>query len=161
VSLSYEFLSGDNPNTKNDEMFDVLWGRWPQWSEVYNIYSYVQETRVGQTANLHRIGPTVTFSPMSKMDLSASYYVLLADQAVATRSDYLSGPALGAPIGALGHPFSNDDGIFRGHYFQGVLKYKFSKHLSGHLWSEFVFPGDYYTSKPMISFLRAEMMLTL
>ncbi len=161
ASLSYEFLSGDKPNTRNDEMFDVLWGRWPQWSEVYNIYSYVQETRVGQTANLHRIGPTLTLTPVKNLDLSASYYVLLADQAVATRSEYLAGPALGLPIGALGHPFSNDDGIFRGHYLQGVLKYKFSKHLSGHLWAEFVFPGDYYTSREMITFLRAEMMFTL
>jgi len=42
-----------------------------------------------------------------------------------------------------------------------VLKYKFSKHLSGHLWSEFVFPGDYYVNRDMITFLRAEIMLTL
>ena len=161
LSLSYEFLSGDNPNTRNDEMFDVLWGRWPQWSEVYNIYSYVQETRVGQTANLHRIGPTLTLTPIKDMDLSASYYVLLADQGVATRSDYLNGPALGLPVGALGQAFSNDNGIFRGHYLQAILKYKFSRHLSGHLWSEFVFPGDYYVSRDMITFLRAEIMLTL
>ncbi len=44
-------------------MFDVLWGRWPRWSEMYNIYSYVQETRVGQTANLYRFGPTWSLSP--------------------------------------------------------------------------------------------------
>ena len=50
LSLSYEFLSGDNPNSKTDEMFDVLWGRWPSWSEMYNVYSYVSETRVA--ANL-------------------------------------------------------------------------------------------------------------
>ncbi len=160
VGLSYEFLSGDDPNSKNDEMFDVLWGRWPRWSEMYNIYSYVQETRVGQTANLHRIGPTVTLDPIKDMNLSASYFVLLANQAVATRSEYLAGPALGLPIGALGHPFSNDNGIFRGHYFQAVLKYKFSQHLSGHLWGEVVLPGDYYTSRDMMTFLRAEIMLT-
>jgi hypothetical protein len=161
VGLNYEFLSGDDPNTKNDEMFDILWGRWPRWSEIYNIYSYVQETRVGQTANIHRIGPSLTLTPVKNLDLSASYYVLLADQAVATRSEYLAGPALGLPVGALGHPFSNDNGTFRGHYLQAILKYKFSQHLSGHLWSEFVFPGDYYTSRDMITFLRAEIMFTL
>ena len=152
VDLSYEFLSGDDPKTGTDEMFDVLWGRWPRWSEVYNIYSYVQETRIGQTANLHRIGPTFSLSPTKKMDLSASYYVLLADQEVPTRSAFLSG-AFG------GHPFS-DNGIFRGHYLQAILKYKFSKHVSGHLWGELVFPGDYYVSNDMISFLRAELMFT-
>ncbi|HXP60624.1 MAG TPA: alginate export family protein [Dongiaceae bacterium] len=166
--LSYEFLSGDDPNTKNDEMFDVLWGRWPRWSEVYNIYSQIQESRVGQTANLHRIGPTLTLTPMKDLDLSASYYVLLADQAVATRSDYLAevgevvtGTGKPAPGVAAPSPFSNDGGIFRGHYLQAVLKYKFSRHLSAHLWSEFVFPGDYYTSRDLITFLRAELMFTL
>jgi hypothetical protein len=153
LDLSYEFLSGDDPNSKNDGMFDVLWGRWPQWSEVYNIYSYVQETRVGQTANLHRIGPTLTLTPVKNTDLSLSYYALLADQDAATRSEFL-GKAFG------GHPFTGT-GNFRGHYLQAILKYKFSQHLSGHLWSEFVFPGDYYTSRDMITFLRAEIMFTL
>ena len=148
ASLSYEYLSGDDPKTGTDEMFDVLWGRWPRWSEVYNIYSYVREARVGQTDNLHRIGPTVTVSPTKAMDVSASYFVLLADQEVPTRA---------VPLG--GDAFSHD-GIFRGHYVQAVLKYKFSRHLNGHLWGEMVLPGDYYTSKDMISFLRAEMMFT-
>ena len=163
LGLNYEFLSGDDPNTKNDEMFDVLWGRWPRWSEVYNIYSQVQESRVGQTANIHRLGPTLTLTPMKDMDLSASYAVLLADQSVATRSEYLTGPGVNPalPVGYFGQAFSNDNGIFRGHYLQAILKYKFSKHLSGHLWSEFVFPGDYYTSRDLITFLRAELMFTL
>jgi hypothetical protein len=58
-----------------------------------------------------------------------------------------------------GVPFSNS-GTFRGHYLQGVLKYKFSEHLSGHLWSELLFPGDYYTQRKTMSFLRAELMFT-
>jgi Alginate export len=146
VSLSYEFLSGDNPNTRNDEMFDVLWGRWPRWSEMYNVYSYVSETRVAQTANLHRIGPTWTMNPMKDMEFDLSYYALFADQEVPTRTIVPSA-------------FSND-GTFRGHYLQSVLKYKFSRHLSGHLWGEVLFPGDYYASKQVMSFLRAEVMMT-
>ena len=66
-------------------MFDVLWGRWPRWSEMYNVYSYVQETRVGQTANLIRFGPTWSLSPTPKLDLSASYFAMFADQDVPTR----------------------------------------------------------------------------
>jgi hypothetical protein len=156
VSLSYEFLSGDNPKTKNDEMFDVLWGRWPQWSEVYNIYSYVQETRVGQTADLHRIGPTVSLDPLKDMNFSASYFALLADQEVPTRSQGINS---GFGIPAAATPYS-DNGIFRGHYLQAVLKYKFNQHVSGHLWSEFVFPGDFYATRETISFLRAELLFT-
>jgi hypothetical protein len=151
LSLSYEFLSGDDPGTKTDEMFDVLWGRWPSWSEMYNIYSYVNETRVGQTANLHRIGPTWSLTPIKDMQFSASYYALFADQAYPTQATLPVGPN-GAFTGT---------GIFRGHYLQSVLKYKFSPHLSGHLWGEVLFPGDYYVNKTMMTFLRAELMFTL
>jgi len=151
LSFSAEFLSGDNPNTKSDEMFDVLWGRWPAWSEMYNIYGYVQETRVGQTANLIRVGPTWTLNPMPKMELSTSYYLLLADQDTPTRdlSNLFGGPD------AFTH--TGDD---RGQYLQSVLKYKFNQHFSGHLWSEFLFPGDFYANHTLMTFLRAEFMVT-
>jgi len=154
ISLSYEFLSGDNRNTGSDEMFDVLWGRWPQWSEMYNIYGNVQESRVGQTANLHRIGPTWTLTPLKNMDLSASYFILLADQDMATRdlNNTFHGSASQSAFTGTGN--------FRGQYLQAVLKYKFNQHLSGHLWSEFLFPGDFYANRQMETFLRAEIMFT-
>jgi hypothetical protein len=153
VNLSFEFLSGDNPSSKGDEMFDVLWGRWPQWSEMYNIYSYIQEARVGQTANLYRVGPTWSVTPTKDLNFSASYYALFADQKVPTR-DY------DEVLGLGNGPFSTT-GTFRGHYLQAILKYKFSQHLSGHLWSEFLFPGDYYVDRGMVTFLRAELMFSL
>ncbi|MGO9000642.1 MAG: alginate export family protein [Limisphaerales bacterium] len=146
LSLVFEFLSGDNPKTGNDEMFDVLWGRWPQWSEMYNIYSYVNETRVGKTANLIRFGPTWSVDPIKDMNFSLTYNALFADQDVPTQATL--------PTAFTG------TGDFRGHYLQAVLKYKFTKHLSGHLWSEFLFPGDYYTSRSTMDFLRAEVMYT-
>jgi hypothetical protein len=158
LSLSFEYLTGDDPKSGNDEMFDVLWGRWPRWSEMYNIYSYVQESRVGQTANLIRFGPTWSLKPVKNMDFSASYFALFADQDVPTRDlNETLNPALGLP-GSLG-PFTGT-GDFRGHYLQAVLKYKFTKNLTGHLWSEFLFPGDYYVSRGMVDFLRAELMVT-
>jgi hypothetical protein len=143
-NFSYEFLSGDDPNSKSDEMFDVLWGRWPHWSEI-GLYSFAAETRIGQEANLHRIGPGWSITPMKNLDFSANYYVLLAQQDQATR----------AVPGLI-----SGDGTFRGHFAQAVLKYKFSQHLSGHLWSEFEFPGDYYVHRQMMSFLRGEIQLT-
>ena len=146
LNLSFEFLSGDNPNTGTDEMFDVLWGRWPRWSELYNVYSYVNETRVGQMANLYRIGPTWSFTPIKDMQFSTSYYALFADQEVPTQA-------------TLPTAFS-DSGNFRGQFLQAILRYKFSQHMSGHLWSEFFFPGNYYVSSQMMTFLRAEVMFT-
>jgi hypothetical protein len=166
LSLSYEYLTGDHPNTKNDEMFDVLWGRWPSWSEMYNIYSYVQETRVGQTANLHRVGPTWTVNPVKDLEFDASYFALFADQATPTRDLDSAFVQQGVfpPSFAGDSPFSSvhgtSGGNFRGHYLQSVLKYKFNRHVSVHLWAECLFPGDYYVSRGVVSFLRAEVMFT-
>jgi hypothetical protein len=150
VNFSYEFLSGDDPATHNDEMFDNLWGRWPRWSEI-GLYSFAAETRIGNEANMHRIGPGWSFTPARNLDFSAAYYILLAQQDVATR---------GLTSLFAGNSNLPDHGIFRGHFASAILKYKFSQHMSGHLWSEFEFPGDYYANKTMWSFLRAEVMFT-
>jgi hypothetical protein len=145
LSLQYEYLSGDDPSTDDDEMFDVLWGRYPRWSELYNVYSYVPETRVGQMANLHRIGPVWTFTPAKALDCSVGYFALFAAEEIPTRA-------------ANQVPFTGD-GHFRGHFFQVWAKYKFNRHLSGHLWAETVLPGDFYTYDDPMTFLRAEIML--
>lgn len=151
LGLSCEMLSGDNPKSGNDEMFDVLWGRWPRWSEI-GLYSYAAETRIGQEANLIRFGPTWTVNPIKDLEFSASYYALFAQQDVATRA---ASDTLFAGNGDLpGH------GNFRGHFASAVLKYKFNPHMTGHLWSEFLFPGDYYANRDVMSFLRAEVMFT-
>ena len=156
LSLSYEFLTGDDPNSKDDEMFDNLWGRWPRWSEI-GLYSFAAETRIGQEANMHRIGPGWTFNPVKNMEFSAAYYALIAQQDVATRG----APNLFAGnVNALNPAASTDHGIFRGHFAQVVLKYKFSKHVNAHLWAEFEFPGDYYVHHATMYFLRPEIMFT-
>ena len=147
VFFCYEFLSGDNPGTGNDEMFDVLWGRWPRWSQLYNAYSYIPETRKSQIANLHRFGPGWSISPAKKMDFSLNYNALFSDQDVPTRAN-------------VSTAFSQNNN-FRGHYLQAILKYKFSQHMSGHLWSEFVFPGHFYADTGQaMTFLRAELLFT-
>jgi hypothetical protein len=146
LHLSYEYLSGDNPGTPGrDEMFDVLWGRWPRFSEAY-IYSYIQETggRVAQLNNIQRLGFGWSINPIRNMTFSAVYNAWFAPEEVPTR--------------ALTPALFSGDGDFRGHYLQAVLKHQFSKRLSGHLWSEFIWPGDFYRNRDMMSFLRAEVM---
>jgi hypothetical protein len=107
---------------------------------------YAKETRIGQEGNLHRFGPTWSISPTKQMTFSASYYALFSDQDVATR-------------GAAGT--FTESGNFRGHFAQAVLKYTFSKHVSGHLWGELLFPGDYYQYTTVIPFVRAEVTFSL
>lgn len=148
LSLVYEFLSGDDEKTNDrDEMFDILWGRWPRFSELY-LYSWAQETRnrIGQCNNLHRPGVAWALSPIKNMNVNFMYNALFAHQKVATRSV--------TPV------LFSSDGTFRGHYFQTFVKHKFSDHLSGHLWAEFVWKGDYYSTQDLMSFLRAEVLLT-
>lgn len=144
VRMSYEFLSGDNPNTPGDEMFDLLWGRWPSWSELY-IYSYQKETRVLQVNNLCRVGPGWTITLAKKLDLISDYYLLFSDQDSPTRGT----PALFTQTGNM-----------RGQMITGVLKYRHNEHISMHLWSEFIFPGDYYTHSDLLTFLRADILFT-
>jgi hypothetical protein len=157
--MNCEFLSGDDPNTSKNESFDLLWGRWPRWSEMY-IYSYIPETgRNAQVGNLIRFGPGWSISPTKQLDFSVDYFAMFADQKFDPNGDLathlpVSGPSPGASGGGFG------TGTFRGHYLQAILRYKMSQHLSAHLWGEFVWMGDYYVKRDLMSFLRAELLLT-
>lgn len=141
--LNGEALSGNNPNSATNEQFDPLWGRWPQWSELY-IYTYARETRIGETTNLLRIGPGYEVNPVKAMTFCVNYHALWA----------LEQPL--ANTGMFG------DGNFRGHLFTGVVKYKFNRYLSGHLLGEYFVPGSYYhaPADEGALYLRAELVVT-
>jgi hypothetical protein len=143
--LQYELLSGDDPNTKDrDEGFDILWGRWPRWSELY-IYTYAAETtRIAQLGNLHRIGAGWTFKPFAKAELATDLYRLYADKDTA-KVRILSGA-----------------GKTRGTLLTSKLLMKFTPHLAGHLWFERFWPGNYYGAdrREAATFIRPEVAFT-
>ena len=143
LHLSFEFLSGDNPSTNQNEAFDPLWGRWPQFSELY-VYTVASETRIAEVTNIYRIGPTWEVLPNQRMNISMSYYALFADERT-----YAGSPGFG-------------DGYFRGQLVQAFFRYKFNRYLAGHLWGEYFIPGDYYSNNrdDNAVFLRAELSLT-
>jgi hypothetical protein len=146
--LVYEYLSGDDPkSTGRDEMFDVLWGRWPRWSELY-IYSYVFETggKIAQINNIQRIGAGWTLTPWNGGHAGVYYNALFAPHDTPTRT--------------LRPQAFSGDGSFRGHFLQTVVTHSFNRHLKGHLWSEFLWQGDYYAQRNLLSFLRAEIAWT-
>jgi len=146
ATMVYEFLSGDNNGTKKDEMFDVLWGRYPRWTDIYT-YVYVKENnKIAAYNNYHRFGPTWSCKPFDKTEVSLTYNVLFADQDTPTRQQ---------DTGAF-----TDTGFFRGQYVQTLLKYTFNSHVKTLLQGEVFFPGDFYTSDKMMSFVRAEVTLT-
>ena len=143
LHVGYEFLSGDDPDTAQIEQWNPIWGRWPQWSELY-IYSFAAETRIAEVTNLHRLNLGWLGSPTAKMDLLANYHLLFAaENTFEDRGGF-------------------DSGDLRGHLFTAMMRYKFNRHLAGHLLGEYFMPGSYYSDDRQddAAFLRAELFMT-
>jgi hypothetical protein len=145
LRASYEFLSGDQDSTRGkDEGFDLLWGRWPQFSELY-VYTYASETRIADLTNLHRLGLGWSFQPCEKIELSTDYHLLWANH---------------NPLG--GTAGFSDSGKFRGQLLTMLMKYTITDNIKGHLVGEAFFPGDYYddTRNDPAVFARYELSFT-
>jgi hypothetical protein len=140
LRAGYEYVSGDDPSTANDERFDMLWGEWPRWSELY-IYTYGKEGQPAENSNLHRIGVGHSFFPDKKLQVQTDYMALWAAESINKAG------------------FSTD-GRFRGHLLTCWLKYTYSPQIKGHLLGEYLIPGNYYTTQDNAVFLRAQMEFT-
>jgi len=145
VHAGYEFLSGDKESTAGrTEQFDPLWGRWPQFSELY-VYPVALENRPGETTNFHRVNIGWSCVPSEKLSLAADYHVLFAHH-----NSY------------AGRPYFDDESNCRGHLLVGKLGYKFAPHITGHFLAELFFPGSFYDDdyNEAAGFLRYELMFT-
>ncbi|MBN2561347.1 MAG: alginate export family protein [Phycisphaerae bacterium] len=143
--IAYEFLSGDDPSSSANEAFDPLWGRWPQWSELYAYTIAMESGRPGEQTNLHRLAGGWSISPAKNLEWCNDYHLLFADENTLRNV-----------------PGFTNGGAFRGQLLTSVLKYKFNEHVSTHLWTEFFFPGNFYTSDrndPAV-FVRYELCFT-
>jgi hypothetical protein len=150
VSLVGEFLSGDNPNTKGkDEMFDVLWGRYPRWTEL-GTWDFAAETagKYLQMNNLGRVGLNWNVTPVKGVNFNVMYNALFSPESIPTRDTT-----------AAAERFSRD-GNFRGHYLQSILKYQFNKNVSAQLKGELLWEGNYYAQRDLMTFIRSELMFT-
>ena len=148
-----EYLSGDDPDSRTNEAFDSLWGRWPQWSELM-IYQWPLDSRVGQATNLIRLNAGWIAKVHPTTEVMLDYHGLWADQQSVRVTSNLYGNV--SQMGNISH-----DGTFRGHLFTGWVKTKFNKHLSGHLVAEYLAPGDFYARnrRDESYFLRAEVVV--
>jgi hypothetical protein len=132
--LTYEYASGDDPDTDEDEQFDLLWGEWPRWSELM-IYTWSYETQVADTTNLQRINIGHRLNLNKQWTLTGDYHALWADQ----------NPPTTDPANRL-HTSSTQR--FRGHLLTSWLRYKFSDQLSGHFLAEYFINGHSYYVAP-------------
>jgi hypothetical protein len=144
LHLDYEYLSGDDPDSAANEAFDILWGRWPRFSEMI-LYTYIGETRIGDYTNLHRVAAGWSGEPHERLGLRADWQFLFADENT-----------------LAGQPGFDESGKFRGQLWTGRASYRFSEHVSGHLHGELFCPGDYTTDdrNDTAYFFRLELMFT-
>jgi len=145
--ISYEYLSGDEGDYRYDSkttQFDPLWGRWPQFSELY-VYPVALDARPGEVTNMHRLGLGWSCNPTDKLEFCADWHILFADENVNN---------LSAGTTYFG------EGCLRGNLVTGLMRYKFNKHMYGHLLAELFFPGDFYHQKTrdeVAGFFRYEL----
>ncbi|MFA5293141.1 MAG: hypothetical protein WC496_08930 [Phycisphaerae bacterium] len=130
---SFEFLSGDDPDTSKNEAFDPLWGEWPRVSEILS-YSYNLETMIGEVTNLYRLGLGHSIQLTEKLSMDTDYHMLWADENTVGGTAHSSGLAW------------SQNSRFRGHLGTMWFKYQFTKQFKGHILLEYFSPGNYYES---------------
>lgn len=143
--VDLEYLSGDDPGTKGVyEGFDILWGRYPRWTELYG-FTYVRESRMFDFTNLWRIGPGWKGKPLKNLELGFHY-------------DFLFAPE--NPMDGVNPMFA--DGCFRGQLLVPYAKYTFNDHMFFRAMPEVFLPGDYYakSNNDTAVFWRFEINLT-
>jgi len=142
--IDYEALSGDDPSTKTNEAFDIMWGRNQRWTELYG-FAYSLESRFFDLGNIHRVAPGWSCRPTEKLQLDLRYQLLFADENT-------NG----------GQPGFSQTGCFRGQSIFGSVRYTFNDHLFVRVLPELVFPGDFYTDfrNDAAAFLRLEVNIT-
>jgi hypothetical protein len=127
LHVGYEFASGDeDPNDGDNNRFDLLWGEWPRWSELY-IYTVIPEGTVADVSNLHRLNFGHKFRPCKTWQICTDYHYIWADE-------------------NTGLGFSDGSGKSRGQLLTCWAKYTFTKQLKGHLLAEYFIPGSFYAS---------------
>lgn len=142
--VAYEYLSGDDPGTHENEGWEPMWARRAQWSELMvQLFGAEHRGRVGDYKNLQKLGAGWTVTPRKWLELNADYAAVFANE----------NPS-------AGRPGYSDDGNFRGHYVQSITRFTWNKHFSSHIWVEFFMPGNYYSAdrQDLATFLRAELM---
>lgn len=136
-------LSGDNPKTGDDEGWNPVWARCPQWSDLLS-FAWDSEESVNRWSNLMAPSVAVTLSPHSRWISTATVYYLRAFE-----------------------DDGNGDGKTRGWLAKWRNDFKIAEgwlaardKVTGHLQLEVLDPGDYYMTDDTAVFARWEVMYT-
>lgn len=138
----FEFRSGESDP---DGCFDILWGRFPHWSNIFNDYLGGLEFLASQPSNYYRLGLGWSFDPIDRLTFSADYHILFAHH------NPMSGAA----------GFSGD-GKFRGQLLAATVNHTLNEHVNSQVKFETFFPGDYYdqSRNDVAVFARYQIMFS-
>jgi hypothetical protein len=140
VDAGVYFLSGDDPATQDDESWDPLWARYPQFSELY-VYALDNEDLGARWSNLLMPHAGLTLNPLAWMKTTAAVSYLYAPE-----NDGPGGGHERGWLGTLKNEFTLTENWLR-------TKDK----LTAHLWLEVLEPGDYYKVDDTSVFARWEV----
>jgi hypothetical protein len=118
--FDYEYRSGAENSNSN---FDILWGRYTQFSNLYNYYISTLEGQMAMSSNLHRFGPGVGIKPIKGMYLGVNYNLLFRDRA--------------------SNNFDSQ-GSFRGHLVTAKFKYDITEDICLRVLYDLFVPGAFY-----------------
>ena len=127
LGLGWYHLSGDDPSTREDEGWNPLWARWPQYSELY-IYAFDSEG-AGRWSNVSMPHVDLTINPCSKLKTS-----LMLGYMFAPEKDSISGGDKRGFLATLKNEFTLKEDMWT----EGDK-------LTGHVLFEVMDPGDYYS----------------
>lgn len=140
----YVYLSGNDPNTTDNESFDPLFSRWPWLSELF-LLTLAKETGIaGYWTNLQifRVGATLMPIDDDKtVSANVTFSNLRANQETKKNNSI----------------FSNNGSLDRGNLVTVNLKKKINDRLSAYVLGEILLPGDFYTSSDYASFFRTNI----
>ena len=148
--VGYASLSGDDPQTEENERWDVFYGGWPQFGDLlawkyvnappntigsmsnydprWNEGSTVIEEAVYSNLNIAKAG--IGIKLLENLATEFSYSLLRVDEA-----DY---------IDADGHWVENSDDF--GDFYQFKINYKYSPNLSFSVYLAMIEPGDAFVN---------------
>ena len=137
--LGYAFMSGDDPNSTDNEGWDVFYGGWPQFGDLL-AWKYVNVGGLNSLANVYN------YTKLSSTPGEAVYSNLqiMTIGASAKLMEKLSGNLSYSNL-TFDETYAGVDDDF-GDYYQANLKYQYNKQLSFSLYGALLAPGDAFTA---------------
>jgi hypothetical protein len=133
-------MSGDDPKTADDEGWNPVWARYPQFSELY-VFAWDGEESASRWSNLIAPSLGMVFNPLKAVKTTVTVTYLTSFEA--------DGNGGGRERGWL-ESIRNDFTLAENRWLP-------KDKLSGHLMLEVLEPGDYYRHRDTAVFARWEL----